>query len=258
MIPKGQEALSVQNATNAHHLNPKRNHHPKKINETKTTANPARLRNQKSDGERARLQSIERGRRPITTEKNLPEKPAEIAEKTPATIGEHNEVNLQPRERNDKRNLTIGEKEMKGMIKKQKATKRDMKKKRQSEGSEKTMTKLNDTKTEACQGPGATPPPSTERGLPLKKLITAKKCAKSPPKTIEIQENILHPNLNQSHPQKRQLKKNPKVKIGITKSAVHRLLKEINAGEAHRQKTDEMFHLQRKVNRINTNPIPKL
>lgn len=41
MIPKGQEAPSVQNATNIHQQNPKRNLHPKKINETetKTTAN---------------------------------------------------------------------------------------------------------------------------------------------------------------------------------------------------------------------------
>lgn len=141
MIPKGQEAPSVQNATNAHRLNPKRNHHPKKISETKATVNPARPRNLKRDEEGARLQNIEGERRPTTTEKNLPEKPAGIAETIPAMIDEHREVNLQTIEKNDKRNPTLGEKEMKGMIKNQKTTMRDMRKKLQSEGSEKTMKK---------------------------------------------------------------------------------------------------------------------
>lgn len=255
MIPKGQEAPSVQNATNTHHLNRKRNHPPKKINETKTTANPAHLRNQRRDGERARLQTTEGERRHTTTEKNPPEKPAGIAEKVPAMIEEHSEVNLQTTERNDKRNLTVGEKKMKSMIKNQKTTMRDMRKKLQSERNETTMKKRNDPKIEVCQGPDAMPPPNTERGRPIKKRITLKKRAKSPQRTTEIQENILRPNLNQSHPQKRQRKKNPKVKIVITKSAVHRQLKEINEGEAHRQSTDEMIHPRRKANRINTNLI---
>lgn len=141
MIPKGQEVPSVQNATNAHHLNPKWNHQPKKINETKTTVNPVHPRNQKRDDERAHLQNIEKERRPTTTEKNLPEKPVGIAEKIPAMTDDHREVNLQTIEKNDKRNLAVGEKKMTGMIKKQKTTTRDMRTKLQSEGSEKIMKK---------------------------------------------------------------------------------------------------------------------
>lgn len=56
-------------------------------------------------------------------------------------IDEHSEVNLQKTEGNDRRNLTVGETEMKSMIKKQKTIMRDMKKKLQSEGNEKTMKK---------------------------------------------------------------------------------------------------------------------